>query len=93
MGHNQRYPSVGPGAYTPYEINWCQAKYEFLVSQMDGEGQAKHNIPQRVWRSSGPARVAAAGPARAAAAAAPLPPGDVETENDNDECVQLTSAI
>ncbi len=29
---------------------------------MDGEGQAKRNIPQRVWRSSGPPRAAAARP-------------------------------
>ena len=46
----KRYPSIGPGAYTVEEVRWCDATYDFLVSQLDDEGRAKHIIPLRTRR-------------------------------------------
>jgi hypothetical protein len=41
----KRYPSIGPGAYNVEEVRWCDATYDFLVSQLDDEGRAKSSIP------------------------------------------------
>jgi hypothetical protein len=83
----KKYPSVGPGAYTPEEVNWCDATYDFLLSQMDDDARIKRGLPRRRARGG---RAAAAAPSAAAPAPA-LPPtaaaaaaGNNDTENEDD---------
>jgi hypothetical protein len=86
----KKYPSVrvGPGAYTPEEVKWCDTTYDFLVSQMGDEARIKRCLPRRrAGRTGG--RAAAAAPAAAAPAPALPPPaaaaaGNNDTENEDD---------
>ncbi len=73
----KRYPSIGPGAYTVEEVRWCDATYDFLVSQLDDEGRAKHSIPLRT-------RHPAAGRLQAAKAAAQAPAADQYVEMEDE---------
>ena len=66
-------------------MNWCDATYDFLLSQMDDDARIKLGLPSRQRRARG-GRAAAA----AAAPAPTLPPpaaaaaGNIDTENEDD---------
>jgi hypothetical protein len=79
----KKYPSVGPGAYTPEEVNWCDATYDFLLSQMDDEARIKLGLPRRRARG-GRAAAAAAAPAPALPPPAAAAAGNIDTENEDD---------
>jgi hypothetical protein len=57
----RRYPTVGRGAYTTNEADWCNATYDFLEKQLDDVQRAKRNLPakKRVRRSAAAAASAA----------------------------------
>jgi hypothetical protein len=80
----KRYPSIGPGAYNFEELRWCDATYDFLVSQLDDEGRVKRGIPRRTRRPpAGRLQAAQAAPVAAPAAAqAPAADQNLETEDD-----------
>ncbi len=79
----KRYPSIGPGAYNVEEVRWCDATYDFLVSQLDDEGRVKRGIPRRTRRSpAGRPQAAQAAPA-AAPAQAPAADQNLDTEDDD----------
>ena len=50
----RRYPTVGRGAYTTDEADWCNATYDFLEKQLDDVQRAKRNLPakKRVRRTA-----------------------------------------
>ena len=79
----QRPPSVGTSSYTPEEVRWCQATFDFLEGQLDDDGRAKHNLPPK-RRGRGPARGAAPRPAPAPPAPPAPAEGPDDTENDDD---------
>ena len=79
----QRPPSVGTSSYTPEEVRWCQATFDFLEGQLDEDGRAKRNLPPK-RRGRGPARGAAPRPAPAPPAPPAPAEGPDDTENDDD---------
>lgn len=81
----KKYPSVGAGAYTPEEVNWCDATYDFLLSQMDDDARIKLGLPSRQRRArGGRAAAAAAAPAPALPPPAAAAAGNIDTENEDD---------
>jgi hypothetical protein len=81
----KRYPSflVVPGAYTEEEVRWCDATYDFLLSQMNDEARIKCGLPRRRGRGCG--RAAAAAPASTAPAPAIPPPSAAAAMNNDTE--------
>jgi hypothetical protein len=85
----KRYPSIGPGAYNFEELRWCDATYNFLVSQLDDEGRVKRGIPWRTRRPPAGRPQAAQAASAAAPVAAPAPTQapaadqNLETEDDD----------
>ena len=66
----RRYPSVGRNAYTPEEVLWFNATYDFLEGELDDTERAKRLLPAK----KRPKRAASAGPSPAAPGpAAPSP--------------------
>ena len=55
----RRYPSVGRNAYTPEEVLWFNATYDFLEGELDDTERAKRLLPAK----KRPKRAASAGPA------------------------------
>jgi hypothetical protein len=92
----RNFPSLGPNAYTPEEIKWCEATMDFLEGQLSDEARAVRSLPPakraRLMRAA-----AAAAPSRAHASKTPpqKPPpqprkttprmaADDDTEDDED---------
>ena len=94
----RRYPTIGRGAYTAEEVNWCDATFDFLEGRLDEMQRARRNLPakKRARRSASAAPAAATA---AAATAAPSPAAaaaprsfagrSTEDETEDDEDIPL----
>jgi hypothetical protein len=79
----QRPPSVGTSAFSPEEVKWCQATFDFLEGQLDEEGREKRNLPpKRRGRGAALCGAQQQGPAPPAPAMPTGGPNDIENEDE-----------
>jgi hypothetical protein len=91
----RRYPSVGRNAYTPEEVKWFNATYDFLEGQLDDTERAQRLLPakkrpRRAASAASPAAPAAPAPAAAAGKRKTTTPATAEDTEDEEETSLVT---